>query len=234
MPIPPPDESTSAGLGTSRRLLTSDVYDRLRDDIVRGRLAAGQRIYDVELAGQLGYSRATVRTALLRLMQLGLVETVPNLYTRVTHIDLKRYLQTQDTARALNVFAARYGTPALTGEHLEILSSASRLLGPPQIDPEPIFTGAASAGFFEVFLDALDNRPLDRTLQRLRPHLQRVMGQFAHLLPAAQVATSLQATVDAATRRDGEGTAEALSSYYDVALVTFHERLAEQPEFREG
>lgn len=232
MPIPGPEHGPGNSLAPSRRLLTDDVYERLRDDIVRGRLTGGQRIHDLKLAEQLGFSRATIRTALLRLTQLGLVETVPNLYTRVTPIDLDRYLKTQDTARALYLFAARYATPVLTDEHIERLERWSTALrGNGSIDPDAIFEGAPSTGYFQVFLDALDNGPLDRTLTRLRPHLQRVMGQYAHLLPADEVESDLRRSVEAAARHDADGAADALTAYYDVGLETFHARLAEQPEF---
>ncbi|BDZ51919.1 hypothetical protein GCM10025867_41600 [Frondihabitans sucicola] len=234
MPVPNSSPGSQAAIQPARRLLTDDVYDRLQDDIVRGRLAGGQRIHDIELAGQLGFSRATVRTALLRLTQLGLVETVPNLYTRVTSIDLVRYLQTQDTARALYLFAARYATPVLTDAHLAILTDWSTSLGSGRVDPEAIFTGKASNGFFQVFLDALDNGPLQRTIQRLRPHLLRVMGQYSELLPSGEIDATLLSTIEAASRRDPDATAEALTAYYEGPLETFHARLAAQPEFTAG
>jgi DNA-binding GntR family transcriptional regulator len=235
VPVPKSSPDPHEEVQPSRRLLTDDVFDTLSDEIIRGQLAPGQKIHDQDLAARLGMSRATVRTALLRLADLGLVETVPNLYTRVTPIDVTRYLQTQDTARALYVFAARYGTPVMKPEHLETLQNWSgRLGGREAVDREAIFDGSALAGFFQVFLDAMDNRPLERTLTRLRPHIRRVMGQYSHLLPAAEIDASLGATVEAAVRHDADGAARALTSYYDVALAKFHDRLAEQPELGEG
>lgn len=229
MPVP----QREIGLLASRRLLTEDVFERLRDEIVRGMLAPGQKIHDLELAARLGFSRATVRTALLRLTDIGLVEAVPNMFTRVTRIDVDHYADVQDAARSLYVYAARRGTPQLTEEHLERFHAWSgTLVGGTTVDAEAIFDGRVLHGFFRVFLEALDNAPLGRTLDRLRPHLQRVMGQYATLLPADEIRMAFLRVVEAADGRDGEAAADALADYYDGPLATFERRLREQPELR--
>jgi DNA-binding GntR family transcriptional regulator len=220
----------------SRRLLTDDVFERLRDDIIRGRLVPGERLRDQELAATLGLSRATVRTALLRLKHVGLVEAVPNLYTRVSPLDLRRYLETEDTASALYLFAVRFGTYLLTDEHIARLRVWESQLGSTRtdakrVDSEAIITGAVFEGFFRVFLDALDNGPLERTLDRLRPHLQRVLGMYAHLLPTEIVDPAFRDAVEAASRHDVEGASDAIRRFFDEGLRVFHDRLRELPEF---
>ncbi len=224
MPVP---DGEHVALPT-RRLLTDDVFDRLRDDIVRGYLEGGKRLHDLELAQSLGLSRATVRSAILRLTHVGLVEAVPNLYTRVTEIDLDRYLDAQDTARALYVFAARFGVPLMTDEHVETMRAWSEHLGDRDaVDPEPLFTGRAEIGFFRVFIDSTQNAPLDKTLQRLRPTLWRVLGQFAHLMPAREIDAGMLAVVDAVVERDADEAATRLAAFYDGPLEIFHDRLRE-------
>ena len=49
------------------------VYDSLRDAISDGRIAAGERVREEEIAGNLGVSRTPVREALQRLQQRGLL-----------------------------------------------------------------------------------------------------------------------------------------------------------------
>ncbi len=51
----------------------SATYRRLRELIVGGRLAAGARLIETELASRLGVSRTPVRAALLRLAQEGYI-----------------------------------------------------------------------------------------------------------------------------------------------------------------
>lgn len=53
------------------------VLEALREAIVTGELKPGQALIEVELAAQLGVSRAPLREALQNLIHEGLVETIP-------------------------------------------------------------------------------------------------------------------------------------------------------------
>jgi DNA-binding GntR family transcriptional regulator len=55
--------------------LPGRIYDQLRDEIVRGRLPAGARLIEAELADRFGVSRTPVREALARLAQESYVVT---------------------------------------------------------------------------------------------------------------------------------------------------------------
>lgn len=50
---------------------SAHVYDRLREQIVRGRLAPGARVVEQEVAAQMGVGRTPVREALQMLLQEG-------------------------------------------------------------------------------------------------------------------------------------------------------------------
>ena len=61
-----------------RRPTSTSPLEALRDAIVDGRLRPGERIKEIPLAEELGFSRAPVRDALRLLERDGLVELVPN------------------------------------------------------------------------------------------------------------------------------------------------------------
>jgi len=67
----------------SRRLHKDEVFDRVRAAILAGDLPPGARLRDPELEAWLGVSRTPIRTALVRLERIGLVEAVPQRWTRV-------------------------------------------------------------------------------------------------------------------------------------------------------
>ncbi|WP_309128405.1 GntR family transcriptional regulator [Microbacterium sp.] len=73
-----------SGIRTTKRLLAEDLFREIGTAIVEGRLAAGERVRDSELAAKYNVSRTPVREALQRLERLGLVEMSPSRYTRVT------------------------------------------------------------------------------------------------------------------------------------------------------
>lgn len=68
-------------------MLKEQAYRTIRDAIVSGELAPGERLRAAELEARFGISRAPVRDALARLTEESLVETVPNAYTRVALIE---------------------------------------------------------------------------------------------------------------------------------------------------
>lgn len=68
-----------------RRSLEAQACDLLRRQIVRGELAAGERLIEASLADRHGLSRGTIRAALRRLVEEGLVCHVP--YTGYQVID---------------------------------------------------------------------------------------------------------------------------------------------------
>ena len=66
--------------GTARkRARPQQVYERLRELIIDGRLAPGTRIVETDVAERLGVSRTPVRGALQRLQQEGFVVDSPTL-----------------------------------------------------------------------------------------------------------------------------------------------------------
>jgi DNA-binding GntR family transcriptional regulator len=88
-----------------RRLLRDDVYQRLRDAIVTGRLPPGEQLRDGELAASLGVSRTPVREALLRLGEAGLVIAEPGRSTIVSELDPRRIADARDVVAAMHELA---------------------------------------------------------------------------------------------------------------------------------
>ena len=70
------DDFTNDGGGVGRGERISHAYDKLREIIVRGRMAPGTRIIEADVADRLGVSRTPARSALHRLQQEGYVVAV--------------------------------------------------------------------------------------------------------------------------------------------------------------
>jgi DNA-binding GntR family transcriptional regulator len=92
-----------------------DVYTQLRDLIVHGRLAAGARLVELELASRLGVSRTPLRAALQRLQQEGFVVDTPTpQQSRLVVAPM-----TQDDAREVfNIVGTLEGLAAFQSAHL--------------------------------------------------------------------------------------------------------------------
>lgn len=88
----------------TRRTLHEEVLERLRDMIIEGRLAPGQRINEGQVGAQLGVSRTPLREAIKTLASEGLVEIQPAkgaVVRRFSEKDLAQILQVLKTLEQL-------------------------------------------------------------------------------------------------------------------------------------
>jgi len=94
------------------------VVKAIQSAIFSGELKLGQRIMEEELAETFQISRATVREALRRLEQVGLVQIKPRRGTFVTSLTLTEVERTCRLRAALEGLAARYASERLTEDDL--------------------------------------------------------------------------------------------------------------------
>jgi len=87
LPVAEPATGPATGpvAGAQGRRLAAE---RLRQAILTGDMAPGQRLVEEELAGTLGVTRASLRAALFDLTAEGLVERIPNRGARVRTISV--------------------------------------------------------------------------------------------------------------------------------------------------
>ena len=65
----------------------NNIYETLRDRIISGEMAEGDKIIDSDIADEFHVSRTPVREALKRLEMQGLVRSYPGNATLVSYID---------------------------------------------------------------------------------------------------------------------------------------------------
>ncbi|MFJ4222980.1 GntR family transcriptional regulator [Microbacterium sp. NPDC089695] len=105
-----------------RTLIRDQVFNRLANDIVSGRLQPLEEIRDADLQAEYGVSRTPIREAMIRLADLDLIELSSNRFTRVAPIDLQLQLQRTEAAHALIGHSALQLAPRITDEELAELS----------------------------------------------------------------------------------------------------------------
>lgn len=104
--------------GVEHLTLTDRIYQLLKDNIVRHRLAPGARLLDKEIAESLNVSRTPVREALGRLGAEGLVDIVPRRGAFVVNLSTKDIKDVYEVREVLEILAVRLAVPRLTDEDI--------------------------------------------------------------------------------------------------------------------
>jgi DNA-binding GntR family transcriptional regulator len=109
-----------------------ELYARLRDEIVSGRLQPNERLVELELSQRLGAGRAAIRTALVRLASDGLVEHERHRGAKVRLVDEREAVEILQTRAVLEGLAARQAARRATAEDVAelraVLTGMRRLL----------------------------------------------------------------------------------------------------------
>ncbi|MET7877582.1 GntR family transcriptional regulator [Micromonospora profundi] len=157
-----------------RALLRENAFRTIRDAIVDGTLAPGERLNDAELAQWLGVSRTPVREALARLEEAGLVHTKPGRYTMVTPLDVQAARAAQSVTAAMHELAVRQAVPNLSSEEIETMRAANRRFA------EALHAGDVDAAiasddeFHCVTVTASANSAIASVLEQFTPILRRL------------------------------------------------------------
>jgi len=189
-------------------VLGDEVYARLGEAILDGRLASGARLRDQELAEWLGVSRTPVREALQRLERVGLVEVSPHRYTRVSQPNRQT-----DTAElvAFNMgLAVRMASARAEDEELTLaLERLDEVIAASRAD-DPVALADASHAFFAMITRAAGNFALLQFVREYEFAIRRDMVGWQPFLecPIGRTA-AYEEFRDAFVARDGD-RAEAL------------------------
>ena len=118
--------------------LSDRVYQRLRDAIIDGRLAAGEWLRQEALAQELGTSQLPVREAIRRLAAEGLAVRIPYKGVQVVEFSPEDIVDMFNVRMTLESLAVRYATLRIGAEELDELkknlAEAVRYTGPDQMD----------------------------------------------------------------------------------------------------
>lgn len=151
------------------------VVDRLRQSIISGELAAGERLVEFTIAEQFGVSRVPVREALRQLESEGFVTSERYRGATVSSTSTRDTIELMQVRRGLEVLAARQAAELHGGSCADGLRSvvqrgqeAGRLHQVERLPP-------LIMEFHELVATASGNRQLETMLERV---LQRIAWGF--------------------------------------------------------
>lgn len=162
----------------AKRSAEAEALERLRTAILSHRLAPGSRLTEVALAGQLGISRATIRSALHHLVGEGLVVQVPYTGWMVTQLTAKDAWELVTLRASLETLAA-----ALAAERASDAARAAIVAAFDRLQTEATAgrlneSAAADLAFHRAIVEAAGH-------DRLIEHYRRVAQQISIVIASA-------------------------------------------------
>ncbi|HET9128361.1 MAG TPA: GntR family transcriptional regulator [Propionibacteriaceae bacterium] len=218
----------------SRRLLSDEVFHRVRDSIVRGELAPGEKVRDGELAERLGLSRTPVREALTRLADIGLVEAKPGVYTRITTLSRRDVEKTLAVLRSLDELAVETAVPLMTEQDLDSMREANHDFQRAVTADDAQAALAADDRFHAIPLAVADNPVLSRIVEQLHPQIHRILHRkFSTLLGGHDTIEHHDQLVEVCATGDARAAAE-LSARHWSELGGHINRLFDTDQLEDG
>src|ERR1700744_5597983 len=113
------------------------AFATLRQAILSGDFAPGQRLVEEELAGTLGVTRQSLRAALLDLTAEGLVERIPNRGARVRVVTTEEAVAITECRMALEALCAAKAAEVVTDEQAAQLRELAASIEQAVADGDP-------------------------------------------------------------------------------------------------
>ena len=195
------------------------IVERLREDILAGRIAPGSRLVESDLTARFAVSRGPVREALRRLAADGLIDHRPNRGALVRRLSAREISEFFQIRVELESLAARLAAELDDADARARFAAAIRpiLADEPRRLPEYLCENAA---FHEALMTLAGNRQLRDLAMRL--HLPLIMAQVADILTADVLEASVRehrAIAAAILERDAQAAANFMRAHLERAAA---------------
>ena len=199
-----------------KQMLSEQVYEHLKDAIMRGDHKPGEALKPQDLAGRRGVSLAVVREALVRMVGDGLADRLPNRGFAVPAFSDRRWQEVMEARRTIEPVLLR--TSVERGDidwEARVRAAHHRLARTPPFEPdEGAYYSAAWSEAHRVFhrtlLEGCRNPVLLETFDRMWTASELARRWSAHRTPARDHVGEHRRLEEAALARDADAAAEAL------------------------
>lgn len=202
----------------------STAAERLRSDILTGRLLPGERLMEIHLAEEYGCGRAAVRSALVELQAEGLVSREANRGATVRRISIEEAVQITEARSALEcLVAARAAERASDSDRNELSALVDRMRSAVAEDRQTDYSAM--------------NRELHGRLQQIANHavaaelIAALRNRAAHhqyrlsMMPGRSSESLEQhaAVVEAVVAGDSAAAAQAMAAHLGSIVEVLHQ-----------
>lgn len=198
-----------------------EVYRQLREAIVNGSFQPNERLVEADLARLLGAGRTTIRAALVRLDQEGLVVREPNRGARVRLVSDREALEIEEVRLALEGLLAYQAADNATDADIEDLRSMLAEMRDRVEEGDPLGYSELNSRFHARIWVIADNHTATRMVATLKS--QAIRFQYRTILQPGRTHRSLrehEAIVAALAARDPGACEAAMRAHLGEVVQT--------------
>lgn len=193
--------------------ISDQVYDHLRDEILTGRFAPGQRLNLEELVERLNISKMPVKEAIGRLATEGLLDVQAQRGTFVSRVEPRDLAETFEVRRALEMLAGELAVAHVTKADLEKLRGLIAAMEKSTAVAQHL---ELNFEFHGLLVELARNRKLSETYHRLRVPIQVAAIHYRSENWTARLAQEQKehrAIVRALEQKDAEAVSRAIREH---------------------
>jgi DNA-binding GntR family transcriptional regulator len=220
----PPSRSSPVARGVGAQVVidrSTDVYQRLRNEIVSGSFHPNERLVEADLALRLNSGRTAIRAALVRLDQEGLVRREPNRGARVRLVSDREALEIEEVRVILEQLIVRHAAQRVTAADLRDLRRSIVRMRERLAQGDPMGYSGLNAEFHQRIWAIADHGTAGRLLANLKS--QSIRFQYRTILRPGRTASSLrehEAIVEALASRDPDAAEAAMRRHLGHVVET--------------
>ncbi len=154
------------------------VFNTLRQAILRGELAPGERLMEIQLADKLGVSRTPIREAIRKLELEGLVVMIPRKGAEVASITEKDMRDVLEVRSTLEELAVTLACKNVTLEAIEDLKVANRKFESAVISKDVVGIVDADVHYHDIIYAMTNNQRLIQIINNLREQMYRYRLEY--------------------------------------------------------
>lgn len=202
---------STSGTDTSARV---SLTDRLRQDIIAGRLVPHQRLIEADVADEHDASRGEVRLALNELITEGLVERIPNRGARVRKVSLAEAIEITEVRAAVESLCAGKAAEKVTDAQADELREIGAAM------QQAVDRGARdeysrlNRKLHTLIIEIADQQTAAQTIARLRGQAIRYHFQLSSQPDRPKISLPQHlAIIEAICARDPHAAAAAMQEH---------------------
>lgn len=154
------------------------VFNTLRQAILKGELAPGERLMEIQLADRLGVSRTPIREAIRKLELEGLVLMIPRKGAEVAKISEKSLRDVLEVRRSLEALAIELACERMEAEELAELEMAQEAFKAAIASGDAMKIAETDEGYHDVIYKGTRNDRLVQILNNLREQMYRYRLEY--------------------------------------------------------